>query len=512
MLSRDTLGNAQPATPSRPLVSVIIPCFNQARYLADAVRSALCQTYTHFEIVVIDDGSKDETRKVASGFQNVKYFYQENRGLASARNVGIRECRGDFLVFLDADDLLSTTALQIGIDELLSHPECAFVSGDHRRVNADLIPLFKFRSRPIQEMHYLAFLRGNYIGMHATVMYRRGPLEGTGGFNESLEACEDYDLYLRIAREHPVRCHGSIVADYRQHEANMSRDPEFMLNWALTVHRAQYEYVKGHPNLELAYAEGDRYFREYYGNQIFRHLRARFQISPVDCSSARCLVSVLLQYPIKRVSAARTKEKLEYMYSALRKAVRRATVSPPLGKIRFGAMRSKHPICVERGDLPSITRWYSDHWLSQHQPNLNGRVLKVDSTELSADGMDVALCDAYDAVICALQLQSVYDLESAVKHMWGLLKPSGVLFATLPAVTTAQGMNENDFWRFTVISARRLFELQFHKDWIEVQPLGNVLTSIGALHGLQAGEFSQRELDTVGVQHPVLIGVKATKR
>jgi glycosyltransferase involved in cell wall biosynthesis len=480
--------------------------------LPDAVRSILCQTYSQYEIVVIDDGSTDETRKVASGFEKVKYFYQKNRGLASARNMGIHECRGDFLVFLDADDLLLPTALQIGVDELLSHPECAFVSGDHRRVNMDLMPLFKFRSRPIQREHYLAFLRGNYIGMHATVMYRRKPLEEAGGFDETLGACEDYDLYLRIAREHPVCCHGCVVADYRQHQANMSRDPEFMLKWALAVHHAQYEYVKGHPNLELAYAEGDRYFREYYGDQIFRHLRARFRISPVDFSLARCLGSVLLQYPIRKVSAARAKAKLEYMYSALLKAVHRATVWPPLGKIRFGAMRSKHPIYSERGDLQSITRWYSDRWIGQQQAGLKGRVLRVGSTDLSADAMDIVSFEAYDAVICALQLQSVYDLERAVKHMWGLLKPSGMLFATLPAVTTAHGTNENDFWRFTAISALRLFELQFPKASIEVQPLGNVLTSIGALHGVPAGEFSQRELDTIGAQHPVLIGVKATKR
>jgi len=510
-LSSDAPGRAQLDALSRPLVSVIVPCFNQARYLTDALHSILCQTYSQHETLVIDDGSADDTCKVASGFEKVKYFYQRNRGLGSARNVGIRECKGDFLVFLDADDLLLPAALQIGVDELISHPDCAFVSGDHRRVNADLMPLFKFRARPIQRDHYLAFLRGNYIGMHATVMYRRKALEEAGGFEESLGACEDYDLYLRIAREHRVHCHGFVVADYRQHEANMSRDPNFMLKWALAVHRAHYKHVKGHPNLERAYAEGDRYFREYYGDQIFRHLRARFRISPVDFSSARCLGSVLLQFPISKVLTARTKEKLEYMYSALRKAVRRSTVWPPRGKIGFGAMRSKHPICCECGDLQSITRWYSDHWIGQQHASLNGRVLRVSSTQLSADAMDVLLSEAYDAVICTLQLQSVYDLESAIKRLWVVLKPSGMLFATLPAVTTACNTDENDFWRFTVISARRLFEAQFSKDSIEVEPLGNVLTSIAALHGVPAGEFSQLELDTVGAQHPVIITVKATK-
>jgi SAM-dependent methyltransferase len=270
--------------------------------------------------------------------------------------------------------------------------------------------------------------------------------------------------------------------------------------------------VKGHPNLELAYAEGDRYFREYYGDQIFRHWRARFRISPVGLSSARYLGSVLLQYPIRKVLAARTKEKLAYTYSALLQAVRRSTVWPPLKKIRFGAMRCEHPIGFERGDEPSITRWYSDHWIDQQHASLNGRVLRVGGTELNADTIDVLSCEAYDAVICALQLQSVYDLGPAVKRMWGLLKPAGVLLATLPAVTTAHGTDENDFWRFTARSARRLFEPQCLNGSIEVQTLGNVLTSIGALHRIPAGEFSPRERDTVGAQHPVVIAVKATKR
>jgi len=98
----------------------------------DALRSILCQTYSHHEILVIDDGSTDDTREVAARFDKVKYFYQENRGLASARNAGIRESKGDLLVFLDADDLLSPSALQIGVGELwgiLSVRLCQEITG-----------------------------------------------------------------------------------------------------------------------------------------------------------------------------------------------------------------------------------------------------------------------------------------------------------------------------------------------------------------------------------------------
>ncbi len=88
-----------------PLVSIIIPCFNYGRYLRDAIESVISQGYPHKEIIVVDDGSSDETKQIAEKYQDVKYVYQDNQGLSAARNTGIKNSRGDFLVFLDADDL-----------------------------------------------------------------------------------------------------------------------------------------------------------------------------------------------------------------------------------------------------------------------------------------------------------------------------------------------------------------------------------------------------------------------
>ena len=120
---------------------MVIPCYNQARFLGDAIRSVLCQGYTDLEIVVVDDGSSDGTEEVASGYaevdSRVKLIRQENRGLAAARNRGLAEVRGEYVVFLDSDDRLVSGALGVGVRELEAHPGCAFVSGtlpeDHRR-------------------------------------------------------------------------------------------------------------------------------------------------------------------------------------------------------------------------------------------------------------------------------------------------------------------------------------------------------------------------------------------
>jgi hypothetical protein len=92
------------------------------------------------------------------------------------------------------------------------------------------------------------------------------------------------------------------------------------------------------------------------------------------------------------------------------------------------------------------------------------------------------------------------------------MKPSGVLLATLPGVTTAQGRPDaDDFWRFTTLSARKLFETQFLPRSVEIEALGNVLTAVGALHAEAASEFSKQELVTSGPQHPVVIAVRVTK-
>src|SRR5689334_8831893 len=114
-----------------PTVSVIIPAFNQARFLAVAIDSVLQQTYRDVEIVVVDDGSTDETRDVAARFgDRVNYVHQDNTGLPGARNRGIRESSGEFLCFLDSDDFLHPEKIQRQVELLKEDPKLAFVYCD----------------------------------------------------------------------------------------------------------------------------------------------------------------------------------------------------------------------------------------------------------------------------------------------------------------------------------------------------------------------------------------------
>lgn len=255
-----------------PLVTVVIPCFNHAAYLAEAVESVLAQSYSQVEIVVVDDGSTDGSATVAAQFPTVILVRQPNAGLSAARNAGIRASSGDLLTFLDADDRLLPDAIQTGVERLTAHPEWAFVSGAYRDIDAAGMPARPWPHVCPDGDHYLGLLRAPYIAMHATVLFRRNALEQAGGYDVSLRACEDYDLYLRVARRWPVGCHCQVVAEYRQHGENMTRDAARMLQAVMQVMRREAEYAAQDQSVAVAHQEGVRFWRAYYGRRLAREL------------------------------------------------------------------------------------------------------------------------------------------------------------------------------------------------------------------------------------------------
>src|SRR5437762_4473253 len=251
-------------TPEAGLVSIIIPCYNQAQFLREAIQSALVQTYSHREIFIVDDGSTDNTAEVTAGFAGVRYIRQENAGVSTARNTGLKESRGEYLVFLDADDRLLPEALEIGVDCLRQHPECAFASGFCRLIVADGSLLGKPEQLCIARDHYLEFLRRNYIWCPSSVIYRRSALETVKGFNTSLGRAEDYDLFLRITKDHPIFCHTQFVADYRLHGSSRSADHSAMLRDTLKALNAQWDFVKQSDRYIDAFKAGKRYWQGRY--------------------------------------------------------------------------------------------------------------------------------------------------------------------------------------------------------------------------------------------------------
>ncbi len=259
------------------VVSVVIPCFNQGQFLASAIESVLAQNHGAIEIVVVDDGSTDNTSTIASGYRGVTLVRQQNRGLAAARNAGFDAGTGDYVIFLDADDVLLAGGIDAGVDCLEANRDCAFAWGRYR-VRDEAGSLWEPPTTQLPRADaYPPLLRGNHITMHATVIYRRRALDSIGRFNPRLPACEDYDLYLRIARKSPIASHEHVVAEYRKHKGSMSADSPRMLEAVLAVMAAQVDYVQDNPEYLTAYADGIRFWKAFYGVRSLRRIATKLR-------------------------------------------------------------------------------------------------------------------------------------------------------------------------------------------------------------------------------------------
>jgi len=212
------------APRDRATATVIITTYNQVHFLADAIDSVLAQTRPADEIVVVDDGSTDNPERVVAKYPDVHLIRQENRGVSSARNVGLRSCTNSHIVFLDADDRLLPIALQAGIALADMRPDCGLVYGGYRMISKDGGRMGPDIFDPISGDAHQAFLRDNPIGVPASALHRRDCLLALNGFDETLRRVEDYDLYLRLAQRYPIASHPTIVAEYRQHSQNRSSD------------------------------------------------------------------------------------------------------------------------------------------------------------------------------------------------------------------------------------------------------------------------------------------------
>lgn len=213
-----------------PLVSVIIPTYNRAAYIAEAIRSVQAQSHPNVEIIVADDGSTDNTAEVVARFGDaVTYVRLPHRGQpAATRNGGLRVARGEFIAFLDSDDLFFPDKLATQLAGFEAHPEARLVYSN----------AYFFRDDPSQPtVHALDglpspsghvfedLLRGNFLAPQAVLM-RRACLEEVGVFDENPDffAVEDYDLFLRVAAMFPVIYVPGDVAAMRRHSQSISRD------------------------------------------------------------------------------------------------------------------------------------------------------------------------------------------------------------------------------------------------------------------------------------------------
>jgi glycosyltransferase involved in cell wall biosynthesis len=261
------------ATEAMPMVSAVIPCYNQAQFLAAAIESVLAQTYPRIELFVVDDGSSDHTAEVARQFAAVHYLRQENRGVSAARNAGLKASCGDYIVFLDADDRLLPDAISAHLQCFAAHPEAGFVVGDIDQIDEDGTYVDSPRWPLLYGDCYEQLLKVNHVANTIAVMFKRSVFERAGAFDESHAAGEDYELLLRVARHFPTAHHRTLVAQYRRYHTSMSRRGLVMLLGMRRVTRAQLPFVKGNRQLQKAYRKGQRYWREQYGAAAARQVQ-----------------------------------------------------------------------------------------------------------------------------------------------------------------------------------------------------------------------------------------------
>ncbi len=247
---------------SRPLVSIVIPCHigtpAQAELLEETLRTVSAQTCQDYEVILVDDGSRVPVAPVAGGHARSRILRQDNAGPAVARNTGIAESRGRYLVFLDADDHLLPGALAAGIAALERHPQAGFAVGPREEMTFEGDPVpWEVAPPPPQTDIYLPLLRFDwYIIPPSSVMVRREVVEAVGGFRDPWGA-DDLDFYLRVAHRYPACCYQApAVTRYRRYSTSSARDGERMLFSIRTVYERQWPLVEGDPAAEAAFHRG----------------------------------------------------------------------------------------------------------------------------------------------------------------------------------------------------------------------------------------------------------------
>ena len=244
-----------------PKFSIIIPCYQQAKYLEECIGSLMEQSFTDFEILLVDDGSPDNTKEVAllisKKESRLQYLYKPNGGLSSARNFGISFAKGEYLVFLDSDDTLKPHFLQHIYKELSSGFDIAITGysyfNDSRSIH---------RSVSISSDLKFESIIGSNICPPVSIGIHKSFLERTGLFDETLNSAEDWDLWVRFFKAGAkLSIINQDLANYRVHEHSMSRNAVRMYNALKTVAERtvlidnrlsdQFEYNRNYPEFDL---------------------------------------------------------------------------------------------------------------------------------------------------------------------------------------------------------------------------------------------------------------------
>jgi glycosyltransferase involved in cell wall biosynthesis len=209
-----------------PRISVIIPTFNHGEFVAETLESVFAQTYGDFEVIVVNDGSRDDTESVLRPYieaQRIRYLRQENQGVAAARNAGLALATGEWIAFLDDDDLWLTDKLEWQV-ACLEASNAVVVGGSCSRFGLTEERKEKGDSHKIEFLATADLFRGNPFGSPGQTLIRKSALEQIGGLDAAIWGVDDLDLWIRLSRIGAVQRVDRVALHYRVHDSNASLD------------------------------------------------------------------------------------------------------------------------------------------------------------------------------------------------------------------------------------------------------------------------------------------------
>ncbi len=265
-----------------PKVSVIIPAYNAMAYLPESVESVLRQTFTDFEVLLINDGSLDQIIEWAGQITDprVKLISQKNQGVSEARNTGIAHAQGEYLAFLDADDLWEPTKLEKQVRCLEKNSAVGLVHtwvvlADEQGKSTNKVCISQAEGDVWKQI-----AEESLLTCGSTPMIRRCCFEKIGGFDQNLHIAEDWDMWIRIASRYSFAVVKEPLVRYRQHSNNASKNCQTMLSYFRIVIEKNFKFVRsdllylkkrayGRANLYIAWRSWQN--RDYEGAMHFRH-------------------------------------------------------------------------------------------------------------------------------------------------------------------------------------------------------------------------------------------------
>lgn len=525
-------------------MSVVVIFLDEERFLEEAIEGVLGQTYPSWELWLVDDGSSDASTGIARRYADgdperihcLEHPGHRNLGMCASRNLGISHAGGKYVALLDADDVWLPEKLERQVAILEEYPQAAMVYGaplywsgwtgrPEDEARDYVIDLRLPTNRVYEPPHLLVpFLRrAAPTPCPSDVLLRRDAVESVGRFETRFrgifEVYEDQAFFSKLLLRYAAYASAETWDRYRQHEDSC------------------YAVAKATGTRETARRE----FLEWLRGRMVEEGRTSGPVWQAVRDELRPF-SLRGRMVLRMQGLAR-----RLLPRSLRTWVGARLPGTRPERVEFGSLRRLRPLSRnfgwDRGGLP-VDRFYIEAFLTRHVQDVTGRVLEVrddaytqrfggDRVERSdvlhpvpgnpaativadlADADASALpTDAFDCVILTQVLPFIADVGAALRTVNRILRPGGVVLATVPGISQIVRRDMDawgDYWRFTSLSARRLFEEAFPAGSVEVEAHGNVLAATAFLHGIASTELDAEELHHFDPDYEVLITVRAVK-